>query len=235
MKKHIPNLFTLLNTSGGWLAIYFSFNEEFVFACYCILFSAVFDFLDGFLAKTLKVQSEIGAQLDSLADMVTFGLAPSFLALNIALDHQSRFEFYMLLLLLIPLNSSIRLARFNIQETSLNNDFIGLPTPANALFIVSISFLFSNYLTYLSIPNITLLYVLGLSLISFLMVSRICFMSFKLKNMTISENKHLFVFLFFSLITIIILLLMLKYYFILPIILLLYFVISIIKNSKNEV
>lgn len=235
MKKHIPNLFTLLNICGGWLAIYFSFNEAFVFACYCILFSAVFDFLDGFLAKALKVQSDIGAQLDSLADMVTFGLAPSFLALNIVIAHNYNFEFYMLFLVLVPLNSAIRLARFNVKETPENNDFIGLPTPANALFIVSISLLFLKHLKEIPISNINLIYVLILSLISFLMISRISFMSFKLKNINLLQNKYLFIFMFSSLMVIIISLLMIKYYFILPIILLLYFIISIIKNSKNEV
>ena len=234
MKKHIPNLFTLLNLCGGCLAIYLAFNNEFLLACICILFSATFDFLDGFLAKRLNVQSELGAQLDSLADMVTFGLAPSFIALNLVLPSEG-LVYYVLLLLFIPINSAIRLARFNVTDSSQNTSFIGLPTPANALFVLSISLLFFKYRNEVSIPNIDLIYVGILSLSSFLMVSKIKFMSFKTKNLKIKDNKHLYFFLFFSLMTIIILLLMLKYYFILPIILLLYFIISIIKNSKNEV
>ena len=229
MKKNIPNLFTLLNICGGCLAIFFSFNNYFLFACTSILFSAIFDFLDGFLAKRLNAQSELGAQLDSLADMITFGLAPSFVALNLVYQFNNP-KYYLLLLLLIPINSAVRLARFNIKEPSHSTDFIGLPTPANALFIISISLLFFKYADTLFIPYLNFIYVLILSLSSFLMVSKISFMSFKVKNMTFSSNKHMYVLLTLVLFTIIILLLMSKYYFILPIILLLYFIISIIKK-----
>jgi CDP-diacylglycerol---serine O-phosphatidyltransferase len=234
MKKHIPNLFTLLNICGGCLAIFFSFNNEFLFACICILLSAIFDFLDGFLAKRLNAQSEIGAQLDSLADMVTFGLAPSFIVLNLV-NQDDTPPYYLLFLLFIPLNSAVRLARFNLKDPSQSTDFIGLPTPANALFIISISLLFFKYGDDLLIPYGNFIYVGLLSLSSFLMVSKISFMSFKVKTMSFSANKHLYVLLALVFLTIIISLLMSKYYFILPIILLLYFIISIIKNSKDEV
>ena len=229
MKKNIPNLFTLLNICGGCLAIFFSFNNYFLFACTSILFSAIFDFLDGFLAKRLNAQSELGAQLDSLADMITFGLAPSFVAFNLVYQVENP-RFYLLLLLLIPINSAVRLARFNIKEPSHSTDFIGLPTPANALFIIAISLLFFKYADALLIQNQNFIFVVILSISSFLMVSKISFMSFKVKNTTFSANKHMYFLLFLVILTIIILLLMSKYYFILPIILLLYFVISIIKK-----
>ena len=118
MKKHIPNLFTILNICGGCLAISLAFKGEFLTACICILLSAICDFLDGFLAKRLAAQSELGAQLDSLADMVTFGLAPSFIVLNLVTQDDFSLKYHMLLLLLIPINSAIRLARFNIKQSS---------------------------------------------------------------------------------------------------------------------
>jgi CDP-diacylglycerol--serine O-phosphatidyltransferase len=193
------------------------------------LFSTIFDFLDGFLAKRLNAQSELGAQLDSLADMITFGLAPSFVAFNLVFQEDSP-KYYLLFLLLIPINSALRLARFNLKEPTHTTDFIGLPTPANALFIISISLLFFKYADELLIPYLNLIFVAVLSLSSFLMVSKIVFMSFKVKNMTFSANKHMYILLILVLFTIIISLLMSKYYFILPIILLLYFIISIIKK-----
>lgn len=155
VKKHIPNILTLGNLFCGILAIKIGFSDHYYLAGFFVVFGAMFDFFDGFSARLLKVQGEIGKQLDSLADMVTFGVAPgvimySFLKFYFAeistIDSSwipsyaspIRYEVLIpMLAFIIPLLSAIRLAKFNI-DSNQSDKFIGLPTPANALFFVFI-------------------------------------------------------------------------------------------------
>lgn len=155
MKKHIPNILTLANLFCGILAIKVGFSEHYYLAAFLVVLGAFFDFWDGFAARLLKVQGEIGKQLDSLADMVTFGVAPgvvmySFLKYYFAVkgdlgsewlpDYVSPITydvFIPMIAFVIPLLSAVRLAKFNIS-TDQSDKFIGLPTPANALFFVFI-------------------------------------------------------------------------------------------------
>ena len=136
MKKHIPNLFTSLNLAIGAVGIYWVLTKDPEVAFYFVIISAGLDFLDGFAARILDVKSEIGKQLDSLADLVSFGLLPSFFMLT----QLERYTQYHWIGLLIAVFSALRLAKFNVDE-SQTDSFKGLPTPANAIMLTSIIFL----------------------------------------------------------------------------------------------
>ena len=88
MKKHIPNIFTIFNLILGWLAIFFAFKFSFTQSIYCILLASIFDYLDGFSARKLNVESKLGAQLDSLADFITFGVAPAVIIFNLSISEE---------------------------------------------------------------------------------------------------------------------------------------------------
>ena len=139
MKRHLPNLLTLLNLSCGTVAIVLSLEGQWQWAVYLVLAASLFDFLDGFAARILKAYSETGKQLDSLADMVTFGVLPAifiytiFRSLLLNQDFGSLQWIVLISVLIVPAFAAIRLARYNIEEPG-NPFFLGLPTPAHALF-----------------------------------------------------------------------------------------------------
>jgi CDP-diacylglycerol---serine O-phosphatidyltransferase len=146
--RQIPNLFTLANVFCGCMSIIFSFSMKLEMAGYFIFIGAAFDFFDGFMARLLNAPSAIGKQLDSLADVVSFGVAPGIILFQFI--HISQFSFFtpiemrtlssMFIAsfgLLIPMFSALRLAKFNTLEDT-SSDFVGLPTPAMAFFIASI-------------------------------------------------------------------------------------------------
>lgn len=151
MKKHIPNTLTCANLVSGCIATYFAFQGEYHTALYFIIIGAVFDFFDGFAARLLHVSSAIGKELDSLADDVTFGFAPAaivFMMLRQVLEEGACpsdcplaacgiTEYIPYLAFLIAAFSALRLAKFNLDERQTTS-FIGLPTPANALFWAAI-------------------------------------------------------------------------------------------------
>lgn len=140
--KFVPNLFTSANLFCGCLAVVFAFDGKLDVALYFVLFAAVLDFLDGFAARLLKAYSAIGKELDSLADLISFGMAPATM-LYVASEEIWGFTFLKYLPFLIVVFSALRLAKFNI-DTRQETDFIGLPTPANAIFFIS----FANLIYY---------------------------------------------------------------------------------------
>jgi len=143
MKRHIPNLITLLNLACGTVAIVFALEGQWQWAVYLLLIAAGFDFLDGLAARLLNAYSETGKQLDSLADMVTFGVLPALFIYTIfkqqflvsgTEEFPQMIQWLMLFsVVVVPAFSAIRLARFNIREQG-GSFFNGLPTPAHALF-----------------------------------------------------------------------------------------------------
>ena len=146
IRKAIPNLFTLANLFCGALGIVMAFHEKLIYASILICIAAVFDFLDGFIARAVKGQSEMGKELDSLADMVTFGLLPGIMLFQLITASYSEYftdfderahVMWALIGFLIPLFSALRLAKFNV-DTKQSEEFLGLPTPASALLIASI-------------------------------------------------------------------------------------------------
>ena len=131
MKKQIPNLITLCNLLCGTIAAYYAVWGKLDIAAFFIMLGIVFDFFDGLVARLLGVSSPLGKELDSLADVVTSGVAPGLMLLHIFWSEG--WGYFSLVALLVPLFSAYRLAKFNLDERQTTS-FIGLPTPANALF-----------------------------------------------------------------------------------------------------
>jgi len=198
IKKYIPNTITLLNLFCGTLAVIFGLKGWQLFSVYLILSAAIFDFLDGFSARLLKAYSPIGKELDSLADLVSFGLAPSILIYyryTSFLGSYSNEKLSPLLIgaiafipLLITLASALRLAIFNV-DTRQTTSFIGVPTPANAILIA----MFTHYTVFNSsldfIYNNLLFYPIVSIVLSYLLVSNIPMFSLKFKSLKYSDNK----------------------------------------------
>lgn len=139
MKKHIPNIITCLNVTSGAIAIVVATMYDNLFAAsMLILLGMIFDFFDGLTARVLGVKSELGKELDSLADVCSFGVAPAILAYKLILENATpSMEWLALSAVAIPALSAYRLAKFNL-DTRQTVSFIGMPTPANALFWVGL-------------------------------------------------------------------------------------------------
>lgn len=205
---NIPNLITSLNLISGCLAIYFGFKGDIDLACLYIVLGAVFDFFDGMTARALGVSGPIGKELDSLADVVTFGVAPSVLcyqlvALAAPAVMGASSEFVSLAAFIMAAFSALRLAKFNCDERQTTS-FIGLPTPANALFWIGLSSLaqIPGVIFFIGDhPAPWLITVLVLMLIfSFLLICEIPMFSFKFKkgHTGWAENKLRYSFLVLS-------------------------------------
>ena len=228
MLKLIPNLLTISNLICGCIALYFTFHNNLVFAAYLIGLSAMFDFMDGAVARLLKVSGPMGRELDSLADMVSFGVVPGSVVFHLL--EASTLSSYSFVALLIPALSAYRLAKFNIDERQVDG-FIGLNTPANTLFFISFPLIshfqpdhFLN--SWIAIPE--LLIVLTV-LMSFAMVSEIPLFAFKFKNLRFSDNKLRFSFIGLS----VVLLVMLQFAAI-PLLVLLYLFLSIATQFSSK-
>ena len=146
LKKNIPNLITLLNLLCGCIALVFAGEANFEMAFFFVCLGIFFDFFDGFFARLFHVSSPLGLQLDSLADMVTSGVVPGFVLfkmLSNSVNSDPSLMYLPYLGFIITLGSCYRLANFNI-DTRQTDTFIGLPTPANALFILSLPLILKN-------------------------------------------------------------------------------------------
>ncbi|RDY61015.1 CDP-alcohol phosphatidyltransferase family protein [Flagellimonas nanhaiensis] len=240
MKQFIPNSLTLLNVFSGCVATVFAVLNHLELAALFVFIGIFFDFLDGFAARMLKVQSELGVQLDSLADMITSGLVPGivmFQLLNMAerggwnlgfFGHETEMTALPFLGFVITLASAYRLAKFNIDENQVSS-FQGLPTPANALLILSLP-LILLYHNNEALNEIILnqWFLLGLTLLSaYLLNSPIKLFALKFKNWSFRANGVRYLFLIGSLV----LLLTMKFLAI-PLIVVLYILISLV--TKNE-
>lgn len=200
--KHIPNFITCLNLLAGCIGIVLCFQGyELRYAAYLIWLGAFFDFADGLVARLTKAYSEIGKQLDSLADLITFGLLPSvvmFHLLSLASDH----PYLPYIAFSLAVFSALRLAKFNV-DTRQSTSFIGLPTPANALFISSIplvlqseTFAVENWLL-----NPAVLIAITL-LFSGLLVAELKLIALKFTDTSWASNKMKYIFLILSVILI---------------------------------
>lgn len=188
IKKHIPNFITSLNLFSGCIGVLLAFQGNYQGAFIAILLSAVFDFFDGFAARLLKAYSPMGKELDSLADVVSFGVVPGVIVFSL-LSSMDINEWIPYLAFLIPVFSALRLAKFNIDERQTSS-FIGLPTPANAIFLGGLVFSFSGFL----ISNTWIL--IGLTLVfSFLLVAEISMFALKFKNFSWKNNQVQYLFL----------------------------------------
>lgn len=188
LTRHIPNFITTLNLFSGSVAIYFAFQGNFEFAFFAVLLAALFDFMDGFAARLLKAYSPMGKELDSLADVLSFGMAPGAIAFSLL--EQSAFPGWIRFAgFIIPVFSALRLAKFNIDERQTES-FLGMPTPANAIFWVGISYSFSGF--FIQNPWLILL---ALVVLSGLLVSEIPMLSLKFKGFSWSNNSRKYILL----------------------------------------
>ncbi|MDP1800033.1 MAG: CDP-alcohol phosphatidyltransferase family protein [Bacteroidota bacterium] len=252
IKKHIPNAITCGNLLCGCLAIVKAFEGDLVWAAYLVGIALVLDFFDGFTARLLNVASPIGKDLDSLADMVTFGVVPGVVMFKmiatawimnvalstgvpdtsaVAIDDSTYLPQYFAFI--IPIFSAIRLAKFN-NDTRQSDSFIGLPTPANAMVICSIPLFVNtnpqalmcfrefNIDEYVLHPFVLCLVSLIMSL---LLVSEIPLIALKFKNFGWADNKMRFILIGLSL------LLLAVFQFVgIPLVIILYILLSIVDN-----
>ena len=202
MKKFVPNFITLLNLSCGIVALRFAMDQAFDMALLWFFLGIVFDFLDGFAARWLKVSSPLGVQLDSLADMVTSGLVPgqvmySLISYGTAPYGDVVHFFLPFAGYLVTLASAYRLARFNI-DTRQHDSFIGLPTPANALFILTIGYMVhkAQYITTLPLWVALLITVVS----CYLLNSNWLLFALKFKDFSLKNNVVKYAFLLLSLV-----------------------------------
>lgn len=187
--KNIPNSITCLNLLSGCFACIFAFQGQYDWVALCIGLSALFDFLDGMAARLLHAYSPLGKELDSLADLISFGLAPGLMVMHL-MAYNSTFHgmaeyqsWWALSALLIPVFSALRLAKFNI-DTRQTTSFIGLPVPANALFWIGIC----QAVLRMESPVCGYTIVALVIIFSLLLVSEIPMFSLKFKNLKWKEN-----------------------------------------------
>ena len=203
--KFLPNLFTLTNLFVGCVAVVFGVVGDFETLAILVSVGLVCDFFDGFFARLLKIDSILGIQLDSLSDLVTFGLTSSVVLMNfignstyvtenssnILVSNLPYFAF------LITIASSYRLAKFNIAEYS--DEFRGLPTPANAVFIVFLPFFIERFNLNDLFENIYFLFII-VCFSSYMLISNHKMISLKLTNMNFKTNKLLLILIICSII-----------------------------------
>jgi CDP-diacylglycerol---serine O-phosphatidyltransferase len=217
MIRHIPNFLTCCNLICGCFGIVCLLENRNIPAAYFVWAAGVFDFFDGFAARLLKVSSPIGKELDSLADVVSFGVLPALVMYKLIGDHSTN-EWLPYVAFMIAAFSALRLAIFNVDETQTDS-FKGLNTPANSIFITSLPLLPASVGVWLYqdwlLVAITIVF-------SFLMVSRIEIFALKFKNFGWADNKLRFTFLALS-----VLLLVFLKISALPLIILLYVALSL--------
>jgi len=225
--RYIPNFLTICNLLSGCLGIVFVAEGSLNAGAYMIWLAAFLDFFDGLTARALKAYSNIGGELDSLADMVSFGVLPSFIVyelLKISLPPSLYYLSFMAFI--IAAFSAIRLAIFNV-DTRQTTSFIGLPTPASALLFSALPL--SNIPIVQSLMNNTYFLILLVILISYLLVARIELMAFKFKNFSWQDNKLKYIFMIISLAMVFLLNIVA-----IPLVIVFYILISLFKKSLSS-
>ena len=229
--RHIPNVLTCLNLLCGCVGVVEAFHNNLIISCWLIGIALVFDFFDGFAARILKVSSPIGRDLDSLADMVTFGLLPSIIIYQLLMqsipDLMGIWKAYFAFT--IAIFSAIRLAKFN-NDPRQSDSFIGVPTPANALLIASLPIIVFTQDEYWKtlIVNTNNLLILT-AVMSYLLVAEIKLLALKFKSFGWQGNEIRYAFILLT-----ILLLILFKILAIPLILLSYIVLSVTANLVKK-
>jgi len=227
LKKHLPNAITCANLFSGCIGIVFAFKGELIAASYAIFLSAIFDFFDGLASRVLNSFSGIGKDLDSLADIVSFGVLPAVIMYQLFLQAHQINEvstWLNFIAFLIPVFSALRLAKFNVDTRQAEN-FIGVPTPANAILIASFPMILQHhnrlYTPYLLNPYVLSCFTI---IMCMLLVVELPMMSLKFKNKDLHKNIYRYLLLLFSAI----LILFFKFAAV-PVVILIYIILSIIQ------
>jgi CDP-diacylglycerol--serine O-phosphatidyltransferase len=246
MSKYIPNLITLFNLFFGSIAVIFAIQGNLPLAAGFVILGIFFDFFDGLAARAFKVESPVGKELDSLADVVTSGLAPGIIMMQLLYMssqktvplnlweetsmHLNSEVFLPLIGLLITLASAYRLAKFNVDERQISS-FIGLPTPANALWIISLPLILiyqpSEMASQVLLNKWVLLFLTLLS--CYLLNANLKLFSLKFKTKSFKANSERYIFLIVSLVMLI------SFWFVaIPFVILLYLLISLIAVRRDK-
>jgi len=242
IKAQIPNLFTMLNLFCGCVALVMVADYKYEFAFYSVCLGIFFDFFDGFFARKFNVAGPLGVQLDSLADMITSGLVPGFMMYRLMAFSKEfmnvtvgvgTFDHYKLYFLgfIITLGACYRLAKFNIDERQ-SDSFIGLPTPANALFITSLPLVITAYEHNQQLVEIFMnkSFLVAITLISaYIMNAEIPLFSLKIKDFSFAKYKLQIFFLAIS-----VLLLIFLQILAVPLIIIIYVLLSVFNNMVNK-
>ena len=233
LQAQIPNIITLLNLLSGCIAAVYAFNGQFLYAFLFVSLGIFLDFFDGFFARMFNVSSELGLQLDSLADMITSGFVPGLIMykmLQNTLYGHGLPEAFAFLGFIVTLGSCYRLANFNI-DTRQTDSFIGLPTPANALFLLSLPLVLANtdsmLLLQLLVNPWVLLAVICFS--AYILNAEIPLFSLKFKKFSWAKHKLQIFFLSASLI-----LLILLQFAAIPLIIIGYVLLSVVSNKLSK-
>jgi CDP-diacylglycerol--serine O-phosphatidyltransferase len=241
LKKHIPNFITTLNLFSGCIGIIMALQYRIDYAAYFIAIAALFDFFDGMVARLLHVKSEIGKELDSLADVVSFGALPGIIMYQLMAGctntpaTNTDISIFALIAMIIPVLSAVRLAKFNL-DTRQTTSFIGLPVPANALFLGSLPLMkmqadYGDSLSWVQsiTGNYYVLAVIAIGM-SLLLVSEIPLISLKLKNLRFAENKPQFILVAFGVVSFALLT-----FTAIPLIILAYILLSLIFKPQTDI
>ncbi|QTD37580.1 CDP-alcohol phosphatidyltransferase family protein [Polaribacter batillariae] len=246
MKKHIPNLLTLGNLFCGTIATIFAVYADFKTAALFVVLGIFFDFFDGFAARLLNVSGELGKQLDSLADMVTSGVVPGIIMFKMI--YRNSYTYYeplnievsfslddasanlCLIGVLLTLGACYRLAKFNI-DTRQSDSFIGLPTPAMSLFVISLPLIqeYSNIEFVQNLISNNYFLIAITLLLTYLMNAEIALFSLKFKEYSFKKNIVKYLFLLISLVMIVTL-----QYLSIPLIITLYVILSVFSNYGKK-
>lgn len=236
LKKHIPNAITSGNLLCGCIAVTEISNGSLLNASILVLLAAFLDFFDGMSARLLKVGSPLGAQLDSLADMISFGFVPSYLAYSL-LENADLPTLIKYTPFLIAIFSAVRLAKFNIDDRQTTS-FIGVPTPANALLWISIPLISWQFQAEISPINVSpvldffnnpLIIISFTFIMSYLMVAELPLMALKFKTFGWKTNQFRWILILVSLV-----LLSVLFFAAIPFILILYILLSVFENKYNR-
>ncbi len=234
MIKQVPNLITLSNLCCGVISLLLSTRGEWELAAWMVIFGATFDFFDGTAARLLKVSGELGKQLDSLADLVSFGVAPSFLLHFYLVDtFPGGGVWNFVVLVMIPF-AAYRLAKFNIDKRQTTG-FIGLATPSNAMFWIFIPTILNTSLFETS-PVVPVVLAICSIVFSLFMVSEFRFFSLKFNSTEPHVNRLRYIMVGLSVLSVVVSLLIGNIYYSTSIIILLYVCLSVFKNifSKSD-
>ncbi|WP_257658254.1 CDP-diacylglycerol--serine O-phosphatidyltransferase [Parapedobacter lycopersici] len=219
MKQHIPNMITCLNLFSGCVGVVFALEGQPEVAAYLVVLAGIFDFFDGLAARALGVHNPIGKQLDSLADVVSFGLLPGAILYTILGTAVPTADYLPYFGFIVTVFSALRLAKFNIDERQ-STDFIGLNTPMNAFYVASLPFIAQTHDQVVYHPAFL---VGSIVVTSLLLVSEVRLFSMKMSSLSWHSNRWRFIFIIIS-----VLLIGLLKFVAVPIILVLYFLFSYI-------
>lgn len=229
IKRQIPNFVTGFNLVSGCVSIVLSFSHQYEWAIIAIFIAAVFDFFDGFVARLLDVMSPMGKEMDSLADVVSFGVSPAMvlfcymIELNVKQQVTGLQSYLPYLIFIVPMFSALRLAKFNL-DTRQTTSFLGLPTPANALFLSTLVLLPEEWTWIHNTYSILIL----AAITSWMLVSEIPLFAMKFKNFSWKDNQIKFIFL-----TGVVILALIFTKIAVPFIVIWYLLLSLINNRVN--